>query len=154
MRNGWERHGADLFDLGGGLFGSGIRLEDGTTGALTRGKDSSGALVDTGTNIAVVTFNLQLNSSIEPPNAITNTAVLINYAGTEGGEDHTATDLDDDAVVDLLNPTVLKMMTGTNQAHTADPNVTIGELVDYSIAVTVPEGTLPNARVTTPCRVG
>lgn len=135
-------------DLGGGLFGSGIRLEDGTTGALTRGKDSSGTLVDTGTNIAVVTFNLQLNSSVEPPNAITNTAVLINYAGTEGGEDHTATDLDDDAVVDLLNPTVLKTMIGTNQAHTTDPNVTIGELVDYSIAVTVPEGTLPNARVT------
>ncbi|MCC7125731.1 MAG: hypothetical protein IT178_12845, partial [Acidobacteria bacterium] len=76
-------------DLGGGLFGTGIRLDDpsATQGALT----TYGAV--SGTNIAIITFDLQMASTIAANVLLTTTATLGHYAGAEGGPDFTTVDL-------------------------------------------------------------
>jgi uncharacterized repeat protein (TIGR01451 family)/fimbrial isopeptide formation D2 family protein len=75
---------------------------------------------------------------------ITNTAEVTNYAGEEGGDDHTGGGsnpaFQDEADVTIAAPTVGKIVLGTNQAHTLGLNVAIGELVQYQATVTVPEG--------------
>jgi uncharacterized repeat protein (TIGR01451 family) len=79
-------------NLGGGgatdLFGAGIELVDpGPTnppsGALDPGKDSSGNPINTGRNVAIITYELILPAIVEPRQVFTNTATLFNYAGEE-----------------------------------------------------------------------
>ena len=105
-----------------------------------------------GTNIAVITYDLQLASTIAPNQALTNTATLTNYAGTEGGPDFTSVDPTDPATVTTAAPSMTKAVTGTNQAHTVVSggleNVAIGEIVTYTLTVRVPEGTTPAAVIT------
>jgi len=83
------------------LFGNGITLDDpGATGAVGGGVD--GGSLDAfspfdGRNIAVITYEAKLvdeaafsNDDITRGETIENVAVLVNYAGAEGAEDHTA----------------------------------------------------------------
>jgi len=137
-------------DLGGGLFGSGLELDDpGPTnppaGVLDPGKNPDGSPVNTGRNIAVITYLVTLNTSVQVGQTLTNTATLFNYAGTEGGPDHTVNDPTDTASVTITKPLLSKALTSTNQTFTTDPNVAVGEMVTYTITITVPEGTTPNA---------
>jgi uncharacterized repeat protein (TIGR01451 family)/fimbrial isopeptide formation D2 family protein len=137
-------------DLGGGLFGSGLELDDpGPTasppGALDPGKNPDGSPVNTGRNIAVITYLVTLDTSVKVGQTLTNTATLFNYAGTEGGPDHTVNDPTDTASVTITKPLLSKALTSTNQTFTTDPNVAVGEMVTYTITITVPEGTTPNA---------
>lgn len=82
------------------LFGSGIVLNDpGATPDAGGGTDS--AAIDryhaySGRNIAIITYDAQLidsaafqNDNVERAETITNQAVLVNYAGREGADDHT-----------------------------------------------------------------
>ena len=137
-------------DLGGGLFGSGIELDDpGPTnppaGALDPGTDSNGNPINTGRNIAVITYLVTLNPTVQVGNQYTNTATLFNYAGTEGGPDHTTEDEQETASVTVGTPALAKAIVGTNQSFTSGTNVAVGELVTYSVIITVPEGVTPNA---------
>ena len=101
-------------DLGGGLFGSGLQLVDpGAAQGALRVFDNSA-----GTNIAVITYDLQLASTITPNQALINTATLTNYAGTEGGPDFTSVDPSDPATVTTAAPSMTKVITATSQAHT------------------------------------
>ncbi len=62
------------------IFGHGIRLIDnGTTGAINTYDPNSGD------NIAVITFDLEVDSPVTTGDVITNTAVLEEYANIEGG---------------------------------------------------------------------
>jgi uncharacterized repeat protein (TIGR01451 family)/fimbrial isopeptide formation D2 family protein len=137
-------------DLGGGLFGAGIELDDpGPTnppaGALDPGKQGDGTVINDGHNIAVITYLVTLNTSIQVGQSLTNTATLFNYAGTEGGPDHTGDDPTDTASVTITKPLLSKALTSTNQSFTSGSNVAVGEMVTYTITITVPEGTTPNA---------
>jgi large repetitive protein len=131
-------------DLGGGLFGTGIQLVDPSLsqGAIAAFDATSGA------NIAILTFDLELVGSVSANAVITNVATLSNYAGTEGGPDFTTVDLTDPATVTAAPPTLTKVITGTNQAHTTGNNVAIGEQVSYRLTIRVPEGTTPAAVLT------
>jgi fimbrial isopeptide formation D2 family protein/uncharacterized repeat protein (TIGR01451 family) len=53
----------------------------------------------------------------------------------------------DDADITIINPVVDKVLKSTNQAHTTDPNVAIGEIATYEVTITVPEGVFTNATV-------
>lgn len=74
------------------LFGSGILLDDASAaGALDAFSSYDGG------NLAIITYDAQLideaafaNDDVEYSETITNTAVLVSYAGAEGGADHTA----------------------------------------------------------------
>jgi fimbrial isopeptide formation D2 family protein/uncharacterized repeat protein (TIGR01451 family) len=131
-------------DLGGGLFGSGLMLND--PGATTAtGDGSNGGAVDafnptSGRNIVIVTYDLVLASTVSPSSNLTNTATLISYAGAEGSPNHIPAGLTETAVVTVAQPIVDKVITTTNQGHTSGTNVAIGEIVTYTVTVTVPEG--------------
>ncbi|MBP7228207.1 MAG: isopeptide-forming domain-containing fimbrial protein, partial [Longilinea sp.] len=134
-------------DLGGGLFGTGLELTDpGPTNPDAGAVDGYDAT--DGHNIVIVTYDLELTAAVEPLQTLTNTATLFNFAGQEGGPDHTATDLTDDANVQVATPAVDKQLVGTNQPFTTGNDVAIGEIVTYSVTVTVPEGTTSGVTLT------
>ena len=132
---------------GTGLLDQGIDLVDpGPTANPTGALDPYNAT--SGRNIAVITFDLIATTAVTPRQALTDTATLFNYAGKEGGPDHTATDRTDTATVTIVDPKETKTISGTNQAHTTGNNVAIGEIVTYVVDITVPEGTTPSATLT------
>lgn len=113
-------------DLGGGLLGTGIELDDpGPTnpapGALDRGKLPDGTVVTDGRNIAIVTFDLQVDSTAQPGQAIDNTATLTNFAGQEGGADYTTVDKTDTARTTIAGPILSKILVASSEAHTVEP---------------------------------
>lgn len=136
-------------NIGGGLFdpAGGIELTDpGPT------SDPAGALdpydPNNGRNIAIILYDLQVDTGARPAQAIVNTATLFNYAGIEGGPDHTTTDRENTATVTIASPAMSKGIVATNQAHTTGTSVAIGEIITYSVVITVPEGTSPSATLT------
>jgi uncharacterized repeat protein (TIGR01451 family)/fimbrial isopeptide formation D2 family protein len=134
-------------DLSGGLFGSGIQLADGSDGAVARGVSGSTSNA-TGTNIAVITYTLQVADTIVPDTTVTNVASLLDYADGPVADGHLATPLTDDATVHTTLPTATKEIAGTSLATTTLPAVTVGEVVTYRVTLTIPEGKLPVATVT------
>lgn len=56
-----------------------------TLGALGPGTQFDGTVINTGTNIAVITYDLQIKPTVAPLEVIPNTATLTNYASIEGG---------------------------------------------------------------------
>ena len=117
-------------DLGGGLFGTGLELVDaGSTGALAASHPANGR------NIAVITYDLVAQASVTAGSTLQNTTTLFHFAGLEGGTDHTATDLTDTADTIIASPAAAK--------NTPDTQAVIGEIVQFNIVVTVPEGSTP-----------
>jgi fimbrial isopeptide formation D2 family protein/uncharacterized repeat protein (TIGR01451 family) len=133
-------------DLGAGLFDAtgGIALSDpGPTTALPDLTDA-GALdryhATSGRNIMVLTYDLEVESTVVPNQSIINTATLTNYAGAEGGPDFTPVDLTDTART-LISPLeVTKTLIATNHANTSGLDVAIGEILTYRATISVPEG--------------
>ena len=131
-------------DLGGGLFGSGIQLNDGGSGSLAPG--FSGATPNaTGTNVAVITYTLQVATSAVPSTVIENTASLEDFTNKTGAASHLATALIDKAFVTTAPPAISKALVGTSRHN--GPAVVVGEIVTYRVTLSVPEGTLPAATV-------
>ncbi len=137
------------------LFGAaGIELIDpanpapppATLGALGPGYDANGLITD-GTNIAIITYDVVLPTGVQPAALLDNTADLVRYTGAEGGANFVTAGpafngrLTDTARVTIASPTITKAITGTNQAHTTGTNVAVGEIITYTVTITVPEGT-------------
>ncbi len=116
------------------LFAGGAILVDGATGALGEDHPTSGD------NIIILTYDLEVDNLIEAAADLTNTATLSNFSNTEGGDDFTAVDLTDTAMVTIAGAGIDKTLTSTDQAHTAGNNVVVGEVVQYTVLVTIPEG--------------
>ena len=138
--NGDER---DLFtnvDLGAG-FGQGLELVDpGVEGACAVYSPGSGA------NLVILTYDLRLADDVGPRATLVNTAGLTQYASREGGPsfiDPADTSFRDTATVTVADPALSKTLLGTNQAHTTGVNVAIGEMLQYQLLITVPEGVSP-----------
>ena len=127
------------------LFTSGITLDDpnSTQGSLGQYNASSGD------NIVILFYEAEVSSSIPADSSLTNTVSLTNFAGQEGGEDHTVTDLTESATLAVAAPTVSKTLTGTeiDNANNGATEVVIGEYVDYQIIVIVPEGQMTNFEI-------
>ena len=91
----------------GDLFGAGFELTDpGPTdpdaGALDAYDPADGR------NIAVITYAVTIDAGVTTGAALTNTASLINFAGTEGGIDHTTVNQQDSADVTIVDPVFRK----------------------------------------------
>jgi LPXTG-site transpeptidase (sortase) family protein len=129
------------FTYSGNLFGAGLRLEDpGPTNPALGGLDPYDA--DNGHNIAVVTYAVSVDSGVGTGETLINEGALTNFAGSEGGADHTVTDLEDTASVSTLNPSFDKAFNGTelNSAGNGAGQAVIGELATYTLTATFQEG--------------
>ena len=136
--------------IGTGLFEGGIRLVDpsASEGAIGRGIDANGSTVTDGSNIVVITYDMQV---LENPvlSQLTNTGAVTNYASTDGGPDFTgAGSLTDPAVITIATENLLdKELVSTEivDAFNAANEAVIGELVTYRVTITVPEAIMPDA---------
>ncbi len=138
--------------IGGGLFdpAGGIELVDGaTTGSLGPGKTATGTVINTGTNIAIVTYDLELLPNVRPLDVIPNTATVTNYASEAGGPNFVPGGLSDTTTVTVAAPAVTKTLVTTSivDATNSATQAVIGELATYTITVQVPQGTMPTAQV-------
>ncbi|MFO0168854.1 MAG: isopeptide-forming domain-containing fimbrial protein [Alphaproteobacteria bacterium] len=135
----FEGAAADLFTM------TGIKLVDGTTGALKPYDPTNGQ------NIVVITYDLLSDNFVQPKQEMKNTATVISYAAMEGGENYTDErgKPKDDATVTTAIPVVDKVATLTSleDARTGkaagDPNLfdlAIGESITYEITAALPEG--------------
>jgi uncharacterized repeat protein (TIGR01451 family)/fimbrial isopeptide formation D2 family protein len=136
----------------GDLFAGGITLTDPSvsTGSLAAGKTTGGTVIDTGRNIAVITYDLQLLSTVAPLDVITNTATLTNYGSTEGGPNFLPpAGLSDQTTVTVQSPQVAKSLVGTSIVDSFNTNTqgVIGEIATFELTIDVPEGTTPSAVV-------
>ncbi len=120
-------------DLGGGLLGSGIELNDpGPTsspaGGLDPGRLPDGTVITTGRNIAILTFDLQVATTAQPNQAINNTATLFRFAAQEGGANVVGTDRTDTASTTITVPVLSKTLVASSEAHTVEPLI----IADFS----------------------
>ena len=132
----------------GSLLGAGLQLTDpGPTTTPGGALDPYDAA--SGRNIAIITYAVSLDSSVAAGSTLTNTALLTNFAGTEGGDDHTVTDLSDTAQISTLRPSFDKAFTSTEITSAGNTNTTavIGELVSYTLTGTFQEGLTPAAQI-------
>ncbi len=140
------------FTYTGSLFGSGITLDDpGPTatppGALDPGRQN-GDQVNTGRNIAVITYLVTLDSTVQSGVSLVNTATLSRYAGTEGGANHIPAGMSDSATVQVRYVGLGKIFTTEIiDSYNSQTQAVIGELVTYTLIVTVPEGVTPQVTV-------
>ena len=130
------------------LFGAGLELTDPGLGVgVCEAHTPTG-----GRNIIVITYDLEVDPSAEPGQVIINTAEVTNYAGEEGGPDHTGSGpnpaFQDDASTTIADVGLAKAVSDTNQGFTSGLQVTIGEIVEYTLTVTVPEGTSTGVTLT------
>jgi uncharacterized repeat protein (TIGR01451 family)/fimbrial isopeptide formation D2 family protein len=122
-----------------GLLGDGIELDDGVNGALDAYSDTSG------TNLAIVSFDLEVNGSVEPEEEIENTATLLNFAGNEGATNHVPDTETDTATTTVATHETSKTIDDTSEAHTTfvsgRERVAVGEVIRYRTETRIPEGT-------------
>lgn len=139
------------------LFGAGIELDDpGNTAAQPDGTDE-GALDEfdatDGENIAVLIYDVTIDTGVEPTLQYDNTADLTYYAGTEGGANHLLSPEEAIASVTIAEPTIAKELEGTSvtaadgSGVNGDNQAVIGELIQYKVTMTVPEGTIEGAEI-------
>lgn len=170
---GSSRHGAfdvtitDTLDAGLSYVAGSLRVYDGNGNLLTySGSDAdllaggitlddptatSGALAEfdatNGSNVAVLIYDVTIDSTAQPLQELNNTAALVGYAGQEGGQNHVVTPPEASAGVAVINVAATKSLDGTSEAHTTFvggvERVAIGEVVRYRIEMEVPEGTSP-----------
>lgn len=146
--------GQDYDLIGGGLLdpNGGIELRDPTAvqGSIGAGEANDGSLIDDGSNIIVVTYDLQVENDVEALTTTSSDATVFNYTGTEAGDDFTPVDLTDAANVTFLAPTMAKRLIGTEVTGTNNNfanQAVIGELVTYELTLTLPEGVTPGAQI-------
>ncbi len=123
----------------------GIRLVnpvDPTAAVLSARSPSSG------TDVALITFDLAPTVAIQPKVVYTSTATLTSYAGVYRGVSFVHGAESDSATVQGSGSNIAKSLIATDQAFTNGTNVAIGEVLTYQLVVTVREGTTTNAVVT------
>ncbi len=124
------------------FFGAaGITLDDDNVstpnqGALTAYDATSGS------NILVITYDAQLQTSVGPGDSFTTDATVANYAGAEGAANHVPGGISDPATVTVTGQQLDKSIVTTNKSYTSGNDVAIGEQVQYRLVATIPEGTV------------
>ena len=132
----------DAYGTAGFDFFSGLRITDDADGAL------AGINGAAGTNVLVITYDLTLASLVAPSQILTDTATLTNYTNYDNAlpaDNHVPEGLRDDAIVTIAAPTVVKSVSDTSEnLHPWLRTWCIGEVVEYTVTITVPEGTVGN----------
>ena len=130
-------------------YTSGNTVGEAGSGALSRGLNAgTGVAITNGLNTLVITYDLTLQTTVpQARSTITNTATLSNYTGELGGSNFVPAGLTDTANVTLASPSLTKVLSGTSVTDTGNNalnQAVIGELVNYTLTLTVPEGETPN----------
>ncbi len=130
----------------GDLFAAGLQLTDPSIGqgSLTEFDGASG------TNIAIIAYDLVVENSVSASETLTNTAEILSYSHAEGGADHAQPgEHTDIATVSTIAPVLQKTLVSTSLNTAANDNTeaVIGEIITYQVTVTVPEGQLDNLRI-------
>lgn len=139
-------------DLGAGVNAFDIELTDPVptvppVAGLKPGKDINGNTITTGLNLAIITFDLEIEADVVPNQAIVNTGTLYNYSGVEGGPDYTdPNDVTDQAQTQIPAGGRTKYLISTSEAGTSGAFTTIGEIVRYRLVWRMPESTVNNAQ--------
>ncbi len=128
-------------DNGGDYEGS-ESYHPGETGAI--GDLRTAQSLSDGSNVIIITYDLQLSSTVVAGGQYSNNATLTNYASLDAGPDHSLIDPRDDATVGVATPVPTKSLVDTSEAHTTGTNVAIGEIIRYRLVAEIPEGTLTN----------
>ncbi|PJB68345.1 MAG: hypothetical protein CO094_01350, partial [Anaerolineae bacterium CG_4_9_14_3_um_filter_57_17] len=125
------------------LFSGGIKMVDPAGEGVCQAHDPNN-----GNNVIIITYDLRTKSGIQP-GTYTNTAEITNYSGTEGGPNF-ASGLTDTADVTTAQPSLAKSLTSSEENYAGNTNsqAVIGELVNYTLTLTAPEGVLTNAVLT------
>jgi fimbrial isopeptide formation D2 family protein/uncharacterized repeat protein (TIGR01451 family) len=156
------RSTAPAIVLAGGAAGS----TDNSTGNTI---DVTIARIPVGGSVTIV-YSAVLTTAVEPDSVVSNTANLtytslpglngtVNNptgsstpggSGSADGERNGSGGVNDYADSDIETirvqlPSLSKSLIATNQPHTLDRDVAIGEIVTYEVVVTVPEGTMSAA---------
>lgn len=129
----------------GGLFAGEIMLRRQNDGVsvLTGFEENSG------TNIAVITFDVAIEQAIAPSITLPIHVEVVGYTYVVDGTDVVA-ELPsalsrDETYIDIRTPKVAAFILGTSQIHTSDTMtaevpLAVGEIVTYSVEVEIPEG--------------
>lgn len=112
--------------------------------------------LDLTTGSCTITYDVQVNNLVNPTVTYPNTANL-SYTSTPvivAGQTRTSTDSDQTSFV-TPDPAVVKVTagsslgdTGDNQGNPLVPDLAIGEEIDFTLTIIVPEGVTTNAVVT------
>lgn len=122
------------------LFSTGIRLNPPLPGSLT---------TTPGANVAVITFNARVISSVKA-GCYTNTASILHYTASPNGPNFVSAGfggpfVDSADVCVVAKPE--KCIVATSEAHTAATDVTLGEIVRNRLIARVPEAVMPQFRI-------
>jgi fimbrial isopeptide formation D2 family protein/uncharacterized repeat protein (TIGR01451 family) len=123
----------------------------GGTGLLDQGIEITPAVNDTfasaGTNIVIVTYDLEISSTAELEETYTNTAQVTRFAAQPGGVNYmnNQASYEDAADVTIASTDLSKVVTSTSNTDTSGNNVAIGEEITYTLTMTIPEGQMTNA---------
>jgi fimbrial isopeptide formation D2 family protein/uncharacterized repeat protein (TIGR01451 family) len=125
---------------------------DDRPGGLSRGASgpaSNVVAVTNGSNTVIITYDVTLGDNVEPNRQIINTATLTHVATSDGGVDDQP-DPFDTAQVTIRRPTIAKTLTATEieDSFNNRQQAVIGELITYTLTLTVPEGVMSNATLT------
>ena len=124
---------------------------------LIRGGNAANAVLDANdgtlgapfaTDTAFVDVTCTVAANVLPGSSIVNTASATwkpQPAGTPGVQ--TFPPVQDNASVGIRNVGLVKSIVATSEAASTNPNVMIGEVVRYRLAVSLPEGQIPDMRV-------
>ncbi|MCX7545781.1 isopeptide-forming domain-containing fimbrial protein [Marinicella gelatinilytica] len=123
-----------------GSIGTGITL----TNPLAANDGTIGAPY--GTDTALVTVNCTVASAVEIGSTLTNTATA-DYASQSGAVNFPS--VSDNATATIGQPTMDKTIVSvTPNVDSDNGTITIGEVIQYQVEVTIPEGVSSNAVVT------
>lgn len=121
-----------------GLFADGIELLSPIGSAV--GDSFSG-----GENRITISYELQVSRSAEANSVLGAGAHIVHYSAVSGGQNHVTSPLQDDAIARLADASITHKIVGTDQSHTPNKDVVIGETVTYSVEVAIPEGQMNQA---------
>ncbi|WP_143735525.1 isopeptide-forming domain-containing fimbrial protein, partial [Microbulbifer mangrovi] len=138
------------------LFGAGITLVDPSSdeGVLNEGRDPDTGPTTDGSNVIVITYDLVASDDVQAGEIIENTAQLEGYGGVDEGNDYTEGNTNinwqDDATVIIQENTVDKTLNSTSivTPNNGDAEAVIGEVISYTLTLTVAEGVTPLASIT------
>jgi len=112
--------------------------------------------LDLSTGSCTITYDVQVNNLVNPTVTYPNTANL-SYTSTPvivAGQTRTSTDSDQTSFI-TPDPAVVKVTAGSSLGDTGDnegnplvPDLAIGEEIDFTLTIIVPEGITTNAVVT------
>lgn len=129
-------------DVGGGtgLFDQGIELSS----VISNGLSASGA------NVVILTYDLEVASSVDALHTYTNNAQITKFTAKPAGVNYmnNQSSYQDSAIVTIATPSVSKSVTATSNGDTSGNNVVVGEEMTYTATITVPEGILTSASIT------